>query len=281
MEATTMTNPLPDTPRHPDEAPTRVAPPEIQPLVPPGLTTERAPQTLADKVHGSVEHDVCGNLPDLAPAELRAVPERHQFDAANYFLHVLSRACQSVRNGGESLELRGMRWPIRIQGSTPMLVHVGCKDTVLRPFCVIRTEPGAIIPVPASAAPEDGARLMRAEDVLWNVALWTSRGRLPSGTDPLKPVRLRAWPNFTRVAAVPNAMRITALWTSAMFSPIEIAQRLKLPQRVVFTFYSAAVSAGLMVTQGESRAEPAAPRATEPKRRSLFARILRTLTHAR
>jgi len=279
------TRPMIDSPPEPSSptapTPLRPAMPDISPLVPPALTTEVAARTLADKVQGHVEHDVCGSLPDLEAAALNALPERHVFDTGNYFLDLLDRACQRVREHGEPMELRGLRWPMQVrQAGTPQ-IYLGCKDAVLRPFCVIRLEPGAVTPVIADSTPPAGGRWMRAEDVLWNVALWTSRGRLPKGTDPRQPQRLMAWPNFTRVAAVPNAMRICALWSRETISPVDVARRLQLPQRVVFTFYSAAVSAGLMEA-GSARPEAAAPPAApEPRRRSLFARILRTLTHAR
>ncbi len=280
-----------DIPRHlTDELPTptgerkimpaETPPAELSPLVPPALSTERNGQSLADRVEGSTEHDVCGTLPDLDIGGLAAVPARHSFDPANYFLGLLTRACESVRRDEQSIELRGLRWPMIIEGGAPLRIFVGCKDAVLRPFCLIRTEPGTITPVVNAKPPSGEGRWMRAEDVRWNVALWTSRGRLPAGTNPNQPVQLTAWPNFTRVATTPHAMKIAALWTLEALSPIELAERLRLPQRVIFSFYSAASAANLVTTIQET----STPVAIEPpprQRQGLFSRILRTLSHAR
>ena len=102
-----------------------------------------------------------------------------------------------------------------------------------------------------------------SEDLLWNVAAWAARGRLPAGTDPYRPVRLRAWPNFTKVFMSPHAMRIAAAWTRTWASPVEIASRLGIAQRYVFSVYSSARFAGLIdFALPRQPATPAAPAAS-------------------
>ena len=137
-----------------------------------------------------------------------------------------------------------------------------------------------------------------AEDFLWNVAAWAARGRLPEGTDPYKPVRLRAWPNFTQVFMSPHALRISALWVRTWASPVEIAFRLGIPQRYVFSVYSSARFAGLIDSAAPVTAEtkpttnpspdtsgtaadPAAEAAAQRQQRpSILSRILRKLLNA-
>lgn len=83
------------------------------------------------------------------------------------------------------------------------------------------------------------------ENVLWLVSLSASRGRVPIGTNLHAPVKLDRWPNFTRLETIPHAMRISALWLAHPMSLLETATRLKIPQRYVFSFYSAAHAIGI------------------------------------
>lgn len=91
--------------------------------------------------------------------------------------------------------------------------------------------------------PKD-ARQMETEAFLWKLALYTYRGLLPAGTLVNQPVYLKYWPNLTRFAPTPHAMRIAALLNRQPV-PLAFAVRiLGLPQRHVFSFYAAAHAAG-------------------------------------
>jgi len=75
---------------------------------------------------------------------------------------------------------------------------------------------------------------------LWKTSLWTARGRLPKETDLFKDIILLEWPNFTRLVVTPHALEISALWLSQPCSLLDTAKILNIPQRYVFTFFSAA-----------------------------------------
>lgn len=125
------------------------------------------------------------------------------------------------------------------------------------------------------------------ESVEWDLALWASRGRLPKGTSLDRPVKLLIWPNLTRLALPPEAMRIAGLWSRNTPSLRETVRMLGIPQRYVFAFYSASLSLGLIAQL--DRAVPAAstppgqPRNpdSEPALRGLFKRLLGKLLGAR
>jgi hypothetical protein len=118
-------------------------------------------------------------------------------------------------------------------------------------------------------------------------------------------VRLRAWPNCTKVFMSPHAMRIAALWTRTWASPVDIAARLGIAQRYVFSVYSSARFAGLIdfaappkpivpaaparqfsAPEDPSQSPPAptsppAPEAKQTQQRpSILSRILRKLLNA-
>lgn len=93
-------------------------------------------------------------------------------------------------------------------------------------------------------------KLDRFDAILWRLALETSQGRLPQGTDLNKVFYLKSWPNMTRFQPTPHAMRIAALWATRGASLLETAQTLNIPQRYVFAFYNAAYSADLVTDSG-------------------------------
>ena len=80
---------------------------------------------------------------------------------------------------------------------------------------------------------------------IWKISLWSSRGRIPSGTEISAPVYLSHWPNLTRLDNIPHAPRIAALLISAPDTLCHIAEKLEIPQRYVFGFYSASHALGL------------------------------------
>lgn len=90
------------------------------------------------------------------------------------------------------------------------------------------------------------ALVQRLDHVLWQTALETAAGRLPTGVDAAAPVYLKHWPNLTRLHRTPHALRIAALWTTKGASLTETAQTLKIAQRHVFAFYSAALALDLI-----------------------------------
>lgn len=106
---------------------------------------------------------------------------------------------------------------------------------------------------------------------LWLLTLWTSRGRMPVGTDLNARVVLRRWPNMTRLQMFPNAMRIAALWHARPMSLPDTATHLRIPQRFVFAFYSAASALDLT----ELAEAPVAPPERDGRhKRGLLQRLL-------
>lgn len=111
---------------------------------------------------------------------------------------------------------------------------------------------------PDAALPE-GASPRQLEGLEWDLALWASRGRLPRGTSLEHPIRLKNWPNLTRLAVPPEAMRIAGLWSRSSLSLRDTVRILGIPQRYVFAFYSACAALG-HVEQIAPPATPGGPR---------------------
>lgn len=75
--------------------------------------------------------------------------------------------------------------------------------------------------------------------MLWNTAVWCSRGRLADSIDPFSATSVRAWPDLTRVALTPGALPIIALLTISQHRPVDVPDLLGLPRTHVFVVLSA------------------------------------------
>lgn len=82
------------------------------------------------------------------------------------------------------------------------------------------------------------------DQLLWKVALWTSKGRLNKVLDPDKPCRLASELDFDRLLAIPHASTISSLWGRHSLSALDVVKVLKINQRYVFSFMSAANALG-------------------------------------
>lgn len=113
------------------------------------------------------------------------------------------------------------------------------------------------------------------EQVIWQVALWSSRGRLAQSINPNSKLSLPAWPNFTRVQVTPYAVQIAALWTQHSLTANELAETLGIPQRYVYAIASASHAIGLL--KEEKVSALAAHKIDWRPKSNLFNNILRSL----
>ncbi|MBK1718194.1 hypothetical protein [Thiocystis violacea] len=222
-----------------------------------------------------------GSAPDIDPSDREQVAKA-QFDPDAYLIGRLSHAVKLARSANRParLELK--------HGAITILPHLGQAVIELQQ-CQLRSLAG--IPL----AEEQGKvrfvedvdlvglppeRLWPLDALLWTSALLASRGRVPVGTDLGAEIRLKRWPNLTRLAVCPNAVRITALLSREPISLITAARTLKIPQRFVFAFFSAAEALDLVERSAVKRkkttesdvAVPAMSRVLA--KRGLFQRIL-------
>lgn len=75
----------------------------------------------------------------------------------------------------------------------------------------------ATINIQVKQIPDDSNIQERANatvtSCMWQVALWTANGRLVHPLNPNTVFRLKAWPNLTRLASLPESMRLSAFLT--------------------------------------------------------------------
>jgi len=223
-------------------------PPRFVPPPPPPVAEEKAPPSLGSSVQTEDERDLCGAMEDIPTTPGQALPDKLFFNPDDYIIGHIHRAVEQAASTGRPHLVAGLPRLIGVRQSPVPACITDFRDNQLRPLSMTQLPHTTARIVSASTLLQSSGNEMvhSSEDLLWNVAAWAARGRLPAGTDPYRPVRLRAWPNFTKVFMSPHAMRIAAFWTRSWASPIEVATRLGIAQRYVFSVYSSARFAGLI-----------------------------------
>lgn len=134
----------------------------------------------------------------------------------------------------------------------------------------------------ASQPAEEPMLRLPLSTLLWQVALWSCRGRLLAGIDPDTPLRLRQWPNLTRLAPLPGALRIAGLWSRTPTSLRVAVSLLKMEPGPLCNFIAASHALGLLEQVGKAneaasaatRPATPAPAPLPPARQSLLSRLL-------
>ncbi|WP_295452847.1 hypothetical protein [uncultured Thiodictyon sp.] len=206
------------------------------------------------------------------------------YDPGRFLQSLVIAARDSAQVRGQGVRIQGP-WPEIVLDPARGLARIADADQHLRPYglqpAVLHQARLEYIKGPTLQPGQSG--IVALDSLIWKLALWASRGRLPLDTPVDVPVQLHRWPNFTRLALAPGAMSIAALWTHEPQSLIHTAEALKLPQRSVFAFYSAAAALGLAQCKGGTARTSAASERTHPldpvasERRGLLGRIARRL----
>jgi hypothetical protein len=196
--------------------------------------------------------EVCGEAEDIDPGDPAAV--------AQLLVPGEGRVLGAAREAAAQAASGGRAWAVRIRGAEIVLqpdggpVRATLTPNAVRGLCqaepqAVRVSPAAV-PLDPGAEPGlpailGGSTWETTEAFLWQVALWTYRGRLPAGTAIHGRVYLARWPNLSRLAETPHALRIAAFWSEQPATLPFTARALGIPQRFVFAFYGAAHAIGL------------------------------------
>ncbi len=84
------------------------------------------------------------------------------------------------------------------------------------------------------------------EAFIWSVSLLTSRGRLLENTDLNKKIRLKVWPDLTRIESFPYVINIAAMLNKKPSSLKDIPRDLEIPSCYVYAFYNAAMALNMI-----------------------------------
>ncbi|MBV1915836.1 MAG: hypothetical protein KUG72_10650 [Pseudomonadales bacterium] len=175
------------------------------------------------------------------------------YDPTHMLQGSIHEACKLAEEKNTTIELISFGIGIIIDPHA-FKVYTVVSDSVLRPLCLLEDKKKRRFEELASYSDnvytensKPNAKLIEwdIDAFLWKISLWSSRGRVPKGTNFQSKVYLSQWPNLTRLEMIPHALQISALLTQKPRQLSKISKQLGLPQRYVFAFYSACKSLGI------------------------------------
>jgi len=198
----------------------------------------------APKVSAEMIQQCCGNLPDV---DLDSATERRRvyFSLDGLLLPWVKRAVDAGRASGKPQQVVGVPGALfYLPKDDSFLVGIDA-DLLLQ---LTRTRFGfdeiSLLERESDTELPHGRRIA-ADELLWQLSLFTARGRLPETLSADEPRLLNAMPDFERLLETPHARSIAELWQSQRLSAQNIASMLGVPQRFVFSFLVAADAIGL------------------------------------
>lgn len=96
-------------------------------------------------------------------------------------------------------------------------VWIAVDSSRLKELCRQDSVDIKIKPVPEDSNLQDRANATTTS-TLWQLALWTADGRLVQPINPNTVFKLKGWPNLTRLAPLPESMRLSAFLTKTAVS---------------------------------------------------------------
>lgn len=137
-------------------------------------------------------------------------------------------------------------------------VWVAVDSARLKDFC--RQES---LDIKIKSVPDDSNLLERANATitssLWQIALWTANGRLVQPLNPNTVFKLKSWPNLTRLAPLPESMRLSAFLTKTAVSLNMLYKLMPLDMADILNYIAATyLTDYLGITQQGQETTPAA-----------------------
>lgn len=230
------------------------------------------------------EYTACGHEPDIDPNDDKAI-EKITYERSRRLQGLIEKAVETATHSGCINRLKGTMGELLIDPANRRVLSSVKEQTLnslmLLPAKNLHIETQLFSPNQAKEYIKNSSAAFsyyRLDSFLWKTAILTSHGRVPIGTDIHAPVVLLRWPNFTRLMITPHALQITALWASAPYSLIETATLLQIPQRYVFSLYTAMVTLNLAsITTHISPSKKTLSFSVSLDKRSLFQRLLEKL----
>lgn len=88
-------------------------------------------------------------------------------------------------------------------------------------------------------------------NLMWQLSIWTAQGRLAHPLTPDTRLVLRCWPNFTRVALIPDAMRVAAFLSRTPVNLHILFKVLRVDVKHLANFLAAAYVTGFLQVEGD------------------------------
>lgn len=243
--------------------------------------THKVADSLSDKINnqGSTKNNA---IPKKNVGDIYYRPEK-------FLQGKVTAAVKKANQDKESIFIRcwSDRWIIISPGSGYLLENI--KDHQLRKVgldyinddVIYRNEPLSDKQIEEMAnTPTEEVKSTPIYKFVWDVTVRTARGRVPAGTSLEDLYVLSEWPNLTRLARIPNSMRISAFWVDQPQSINNVKESLDIPLEDVLTFFSAASASGLLTLAKRKEDRLVMPEVakTEKKKQGILSAIMRKIT---
>lgn len=223
--------------------------------------------------------ELCGDRVDI-DFKSKDFAGQATFSEKNTILSAVKAAINTAREKKALVHLEGLPFQLAVLGDSGKVL-VDLNNRHLRHLCamVLPQQPKLRVEnISAAKFKEKYSVSERAlptvDQVQWQVAMWTARGRLTQSISADSIVRLSYWPNFTRLTITPYALQIAALLVNNEMTVEEVTQTLKIPQRYVFSLVSASFAIGVLEQKNDRRV---AIKFGQSARPGFFSTILRSL----
>ncbi len=124
----------------------------------------------------------------------------------------------------------------------------------------------------------DGMTISTLYRMLWIAAIECSNGKLLPGHSTDIPVKLRAWPNFTRNDFKPEHLKLAAILARQAVSLQKLAEITQVAYEDIVNFYNATYAVDLVEIRATEQTEVMPQRKIAPQWQSLFGKIARRLS---
>ena len=105
------------------------------------------------------------------------------------------------------------------------------------------------VPASASTAQLHDKAKLTLQSCIWQLSIWTARGRLIEPITPDTVIRLKAWPNMTRLAYLPEAMRLSAFLVRTPVALNTLYKLLPVSLEDVLNYIAATYSIGALIIE--------------------------------
>ncbi|MFY0677501.1 MAG: hypothetical protein JXR18_09480 [Neptuniibacter sp.] len=207
------------------------------------------PDKIGKELTNSLINESCGNLPDLdldKPEEIR----RAFVNTEGMLIEKMQEAVQLSLNSENVVEIAGLPGTMLVT-SDPQRFIFSFSTDFMNQLALTKFGFGELFLKELDEFHADAGERLYDQDIdslIWEVAIWTARGRLFSGIDPHKAYQLKKTPDFDYFLPIPNGKEIAELWSGRELSASDLVGILGVPQRFVFAFMSGIFSLGWFQT---------------------------------
>ena len=167
---------------------------------------------------------------------------------------------------------------LHVDGENRSVATKGSMDDLMK---FVQTAPDALkikeLSDPTAFSSAQQPNISSLDTILWMAAIECSNGKLLPGHNTDRPVKLRAWPNFSRNNFRPDHLKLAAMLARNPLTLAELSQFSQIPYDDAVNFYNAAYSVDLIEVQ-ETREHAGHPeQKRDSKRLGLLTKIARRL----